>query len=412
MLHNGILKRMFLLTLTGVSLLYGRVRIMGHSTPYFAPSDNPASNDPSFCARLLTFLYLPVLNFWLLLFPYQLSFDWSMDVIPLVTSIMDARNLFVLGFYGIFGTVCMLCVIYNESSWISRLNFVVKLKNSQYEKCDNRIKCSNINGMNHKRIDLGNYQTNENKKSNRTARNGYIMSINDHKPNDIRDDNNLGCHENEDKSKRLSNCKLNDSRHEDGNESHHAEQIKLKNQNGIKVNSVKCDDKVYPCSGAEAKSKSNHRNGYKLNCVMDGKSTIPRHSADKNTQPQIQHEAKVDKELFINSLLVSLAITVLPFLPATNLFFYVGFVIAERILYIPSMGYCLLVATGFKILRYYFMSSRGKRIFKGALSLMIILLALRTWRRNFDWQDEESLYRFVVYFIYAAFLLMCPKSYD
>lgn len=37
---------------------------------------------------------------------------------------------------------------------------------------------------------------------------------------------------------------------------------------------------------------------------------------------------------------------VFPFLPASNLFFPVGFVIAERILYIPSMGFCLLVAYG------------------------------------------------------------------
>lgn len=47
---------------------------------------------------------------------------------------------------------------------------------------------------------------------------------------------------------------------------------------------------------------------------------------------------------------------IIPFLPATNLPFYVGFVVAERILYIPSMGYCLLVAEAvyqiFKKLRH------------------------------------------------------------
>ena len=45
-------------------------------------------------------------------------------------------------------------------------------------------------------------------------------------------------------------------------------------------------------------------------------------------------------------LLMSLLLLVLPFLPATNLFFYVGFVVAERVLYIPSCGFCLLVAQG------------------------------------------------------------------
>ena len=47
------------------------------------------------------------------------------------------------------------------------------------------------------------------------------------------------------------------------------------------------------------------------------------------------------------SVLFSLFMTLLPFVPASNLLFPVGFVIAERILYLPSMGYCLLVAIGF-----------------------------------------------------------------
>ena len=42
---------------------------------------------------------------------------------------------------------------------------------------------------------------------------------------------------------------------------------------------------------------------------------------------------------------------VLPFIPASNLFFPVGFVVAERILYTPSFGFCLLVALGFQVLK-------------------------------------------------------------
>lgn len=37
-------------------------------------------------------------------------------------------------------------------------------------------------------------------------------------------------------------------------------------------------------------------------------------------------------------VLFSLSLLVLPFLPASNLLFPVGFVLAERVLYIPSMG--------------------------------------------------------------------------
>jgi len=41
---------------------------------------------------------------------------------------------------------------------------------------------------------------------------------------------------------------------------------------------------------------------------------------------------------------------VFPFIPASNLFFPVGFVVAERVLYVPSMGFCLFVAVGFQVL--------------------------------------------------------------
>ena len=48
----------------------------------------------------------------------------------------------------------------------------------------------------------------------------------------------------------------------------------------------------------------------------------------------------------MDRVLLALALLVIPFLPATNLFFSVGFVVAERILYIPSAGFCLLIAEG------------------------------------------------------------------
>ena len=51
-----------------------------------------------------------------------------------------------------------------------------------------------------------------------------------------------------------------------------------------------------------------------------------------------QHESSV--------IALSLGLLVLPFIPATNLLFPVGFVVAERVLYLPSMGFCLLVAFG------------------------------------------------------------------
>ena len=45
---------------------------------------------------------------------------------------------------------------------------------------------------------------------------------------------------------------------------------------------------------------------------------------------------------------MSLALIIVPFLPASNLFFRVGFVIAERILYLSSIGFCMLIVIGIR----------------------------------------------------------------
>ena len=50
---------------------------------------------------------------------------------------------------------------------------------------------------------------------------------------------------------------------------------------------------------------------------------------------------------------MSVVLLVVPFIPASNLFFRVGFVVAERVLYLPSAGYCLLVALGASTLARY-----------------------------------------------------------
>lgn len=67
---------------------------------------------------------------------------------------------------------------------------------------------------------------------------------------------------------------------------------------------------------------------------------------------------QVDVDLLRNCILnyvifmflQSLGLLIFPFLPASNLFFPVGFVIAERVLYMPSMGFCMLVAYGFGLM--------------------------------------------------------------
>lgn len=51
---------------------------------------------------------------------------------------------------------------------------------------------------------------------------------------------------------------------------------------------------------------------------------------------------------------LALSLLILPFVPASNIFFKVGFVIAERALLLPSAGYCLLIVLGIKKLQKQF----------------------------------------------------------
>uniref|UniRef100_A0A6I8PEM0 Protein O-mannosyl-transferase TMTC3 n=1 Tax=Ornithorhynchus anatinus TaxID=9258 RepID=A0A6I8PEM0_ORNAN len=89
------------------------------------------------------------------------------------------------------------------------------------------------------------------------------------------------------------------------------------------------------------------------------------------------------------TVLMALCLMVLPFIPASNLFFPVGFVVAERVLYVPSMGFCILVAHGWKKL-----SSKSvlKKLSWVCLSIVVFTHALKTVHRNWDWESEYTLF--------------------
>ncbi|EFA01829.1 protein O-mannosyl-transferase Tmtc3 [Tribolium castaneum] len=87
-------------------------------------------------------------------------------------------------------------------------------------------------------------------------------------------------------------------------------------------------------------------------------------------------------------ILMSLALMALPFMPASNLFFPVGFVIAERVLYMPSMGFCMLVAYGWTVLA----EKKGKKLAFFLLSILVVTHGTKTYLRNWDWEDEYSIF--------------------
>ena len=85
----------------------------------------------------------------------------------------------------------------------------------------------------------------------------------------------------------------------------------------------------------------------------------------------------------------------------SNLLIIIGTIMAERLLYIPSLGFCIfMVALGQKSLA----GVLQKRHIFHSYSLLIIIItlliislyAIRTWIRNEDWRDEAHLFSGVV----------------
>ncbi|CAH8638473.1 unnamed protein product [Schistosoma guineensis] len=111
---------------------------------------------------------------------------------------------------------------------------------------------------------------------------------------------------------------------------------------------------------------------------------------------------------------MALSLMIFPFIPASNLFFPVGFVVAERVLYTPSLGFCLLIGLGFEnLIGLKFVqtntmtsskSSEVKKVcsFKNgvhsrkypriSMGLVIIAFVCKTVRRNTDWSNEYNLF--------------------
>ena len=89
---------------------------------------------------------------------------------------------------------------------------------------------------------------------------------------------------------------------------------------------------------------------------------------------------------------LALSLLILPYLPASNLFFPVGFVVAERVLYLPSMGFCMLVGFGAHRLLKSFNSSTMRGIFSFLILVVLSVHSLKTGLRNLDWASDYSIY--------------------
>nr|XP_006633614.2 PREDICTED: transmembrane and TPR repeat-containing protein 3 isoform X1 [Lepisosteus oculatus] len=89
------------------------------------------------------------------------------------------------------------------------------------------------------------------------------------------------------------------------------------------------------------------------------------------------------------TVIMALSLIVLPFIPASNLFFPVGFVVAERVLYVPSMGFCILVAHGWRKIAQ---NGNLKNIAWLGVAILLASHAVKTVHRNWDWESEYTLF--------------------
>jgi hypothetical protein len=106
------------------------------------------------------------------------------------------------------------------------------------------------------------------------------------------------------------------------------------------------------------------------------------------------HQEMKRKEMLL-AIGMAFSCCVVPLLPASNLFVHVGFAVAERILYIPSIGPCILTAVVVaKQIEGKHVGDTARRSLVGAvMGSLVVLLAARTVQRNFEWGSEAGLFK-------------------
>jgi tetratricopeptide (TPR) repeat protein len=80
----------------------------------------------------------------------------------------------------------------------------------------------------------------------------------------------------------------------------------------------------------------------------------------------------------------------LAYLPVSNALFLIHTVLGERVLYLPSIGFCVLAGAAFARAAS---ASRGARTTAWTILVLVLLFnAIRTPLRNQDWQNDLTLF--------------------
>jgi hypothetical protein len=76
--------------------------------------------------------------------------------------------------------------------------------------------------------------------------------------------------------------------------------------------------------------------------------------------------------------------------PTSNILLPIGSIMAERFLYLPSIGILICAACAFEAL---WRVPRYRRAAACAAAALLLAAAARTWTRNLDWSDEQRFWR-------------------
>jgi Tfp pilus assembly protein PilF len=88
-----------------------------------------------------------------------------------------------------------------------------------------------------------------------------------------------------------------------------------------------------------------------------------------------------------SGLVLAGGIYLIGFAITANILIPTGTIMAERLAYLPSAGFCLLVAMGWTWLK-----ERQRMVALGLLAVVVAALAVRTVVRNADWKNDLSIY--------------------
>jgi tetratricopeptide (TPR) repeat protein len=99
-------------------------------------------------------------------------------------------------------------------------------------------------------------------------------------------------------------------------------------------------------------------------------------------------------------MLVSLSWYIIPFIPASQVLFQPGTVIAERVLYIPSIGICFI--TAWVLFTAWRRGYVTKEVFLAVCLIILLAYSARTLARNPDWHSQRTLFK--------SAIETCPNS--